>query len=457
MQELRQLKTSDLDPNPRQPRKRFDEEKLKEMAESLKHAGLLQPIIVRKNGARYQIIAGERRWRAAKLAGLTDVPVLVRDTADKKVLLESFIENIHREDLTSIEREDAVFELWESGQYASQRDLARTLGYRAETLTDIIEAKKFRNRVSALPDSITTTQIAQTQGLDDSTRVKVLEKVENGELKQVSSQVELRDAVQVLKKAPEPLRKAFEKGEVNLDRAKEAVNFYEQIKRDGNRVDERKVAQYVEELKKEEVDEARRDQERRDLLREVLTGQTVINSVAPESPRFWGEELETDPAPIQVANWWKWNLARAGSKFDFFTTHYSQKDIPTFIQVLKTAGVKTLVDVRHNPVSQFRPEFSKENLMNALKSNGIHYVHIPQLGVPREQRDKLAGGSDWKAFFNWYDSNIITKLKDIMNVPSLKQASKPYAFLCVEIDPMKCHRHRIAVAFEKKGLKGYDL
>jgi ParB family transcriptional regulator, chromosome partitioning protein len=171
------------------------------MTESLKHTGLLQPIIVRRNGTRYQIIAGERRWQAAKLAGLSEVPVIVRDTADKKLLLESFIENIQREDLTSVEREDAIYELWQSGQYTSQRDLARALGYRTETIEDIIEAKEFRNRVPKLPDSITTTQIAQTQGLDDNARLSVLDKIEKGELKQVSSQVELREAVQILKKA----------------------------------------------------------------------------------------------------------------------------------------------------------------------------------------------------------------------------------------------------------------
>jgi uncharacterized protein (DUF488 family) len=101
---------------------------------------------------------------------------------------------------------------------------------------------------------------------------------------------------------------------------------------------------------------------------------------------------------------------------------------------LHAAGVRTLVDVRYNPVSQFKPEFSKENLANALRSGGIRYAHVPELGVPREQRDKLASTGDWGKFFNWYDSNIISRLTEILNAPSLRQASKPFAFMCVETD-----------------------
>jgi len=92
-----------IKPNSKQPRKIFDEEKLSSLAESIKEHGIIQPIVVKSVNNGYMIIAGERRWRAAKLAGLKEVPVIVMDLTDKQVLEISLIENIQREDLNPIE------------------------------------------------------------------------------------------------------------------------------------------------------------------------------------------------------------------------------------------------------------------------------------------------------------------------------------------------------------------
>jgi len=92
-----------------------------------------------------------------------------------------------------------------------------------------------------------------------------------------------------------------------------------------------------------------------------------------------------------------------------------------------------------------------------LRAKGINYVHYPQLGVPREQREQLAKTNNWKEFFKWYDENVIPKLDGILNGGKLKELDKPYAFMRVEKDPNKCHRHRIALALEKEGLKSIDL
>jgi ParB family chromosome partitioning protein len=92
-----------IDPNPAQPRRVFQSERLAELAQSIRVSGIIQPLVVRKAGDRYQLVAGERRWRAAKLAGMGQVPVVVREIPDDHLLEITLIENIQREDLNPIE------------------------------------------------------------------------------------------------------------------------------------------------------------------------------------------------------------------------------------------------------------------------------------------------------------------------------------------------------------------
>ena len=101
------VKLSKVEPNREQPRKNFDEDSLQALAESLKQFGMLQPILVQNRGDYYEIIAGERRWRAAKIAGLKEVPVIVRELTDQEIVEISLIENIQREDLNPIEEAQA--------------------------------------------------------------------------------------------------------------------------------------------------------------------------------------------------------------------------------------------------------------------------------------------------------------------------------------------------------------
>ena len=95
--------SASIDPNPLQPRRAFDNEKLAELAQSIRANGIIQPLIVRKHGERFQLVAGERRLRASKLAGLTEVPVVVQEISDDHLLEITLIENIQREDLNPIE------------------------------------------------------------------------------------------------------------------------------------------------------------------------------------------------------------------------------------------------------------------------------------------------------------------------------------------------------------------
>jgi ParB family chromosome partitioning protein len=96
-----------IDPNPSQPRAAFADESLNGLAESVKAHGVVQPVLVRRRGARYELVAGERRWRAAKIAGLTKIPVLVKDVADADLLEVALVENVLREDLNPIEEAQA--------------------------------------------------------------------------------------------------------------------------------------------------------------------------------------------------------------------------------------------------------------------------------------------------------------------------------------------------------------
>ena len=104
---VRMLPIADIRPHPDQPRRHFDEEKLEELAQSIAERGLLQPIVVRKIGTGYQIVAGERRWRAAQRARLHEIPALIRDLSDTETLEIAIIENIQRADLNAIEEAEA--------------------------------------------------------------------------------------------------------------------------------------------------------------------------------------------------------------------------------------------------------------------------------------------------------------------------------------------------------------
>ena len=117
-----------VSPNPRQPRGRFDEEALSSLARSIREVGVLQPIIVRRREQGYELVAGERRLRAARMAGLATVPAVVRDTDESESLREALIENLHREDLGPLELASGFQDLLED-LGVSQETLAERLGY----------------------------------------------------------------------------------------------------------------------------------------------------------------------------------------------------------------------------------------------------------------------------------------------------------------------------------------
>ena len=123
------VKITMVEPNREQPRKNFDEDSLLELAESIKQFGLLQPILVQDRKTYYEIVAGERRWRAAKMAGLKEVPVIIRDLTEQEIVEISLIENIQRENLNPIEEAMAYKRLLTEFNLKQDEVAERVYGY----------------------------------------------------------------------------------------------------------------------------------------------------------------------------------------------------------------------------------------------------------------------------------------------------------------------------------------
>lgn len=142
----RRVPIGEIRPNPRQPRRFFDEERIAELAESIRHQGILQPLVVRKAEHGYELIIGERRFRAAQHAGLDRVPVIVKDVSDAESLAMALVENIQREELTPIEEALAYRQLMEEF-HLTQEEVANRVGKSRPVVTNLL-------RVLNLPDEI---------------------------------------------------------------------------------------------------------------------------------------------------------------------------------------------------------------------------------------------------------------------------------------------------------------
>lgn len=146
---LKNLKITEVEPNREQPRKNFNQEALEELAESIKEYGLIQPIIVTKKDGYYSIIAGERRWRASKLAGLTEIPVIVREDDERKNTEISLIENMQREDLNPFEKAVGIKNLMLTYGY-TQEEVAQKLGKSRSAIANTVRTLNLEPRVLEL-------------------------------------------------------------------------------------------------------------------------------------------------------------------------------------------------------------------------------------------------------------------------------------------------------------------
>jgi len=448
--EVRMLRLDQIRPNPFQPRESFPKEEIQQLANSVKKVGLLQPITVRKKGETYQIISGERRWRACQFAGLKVVPAIIKDVSDSQLMIESMVENVQRADLEPIEKARGIAEIYRLERFDTSKvalqlsmikdvvngrverelseeekkiqDIADTIGlsydYQYKLLRQLRLSQEEQKRVTQLKlgyDKISSISTIE----DEEDREKLIE------LAPTMERHKVRKASKVIKKAPKPVKEAVLKGEIEPEIAEEILKVEEpQIQKKA--LDIAKKGIYAPEGLKTRIEQLTR-------------------------PRI---ELPAEPFEVQVFNKTMWNLERIG-EFDFYTIGYEKKTIEQFLELLEKAGVHTLVDVRAVPRSMYRQEFNKNNLAKLLESRGFKYKHFPKLGVPSDVRRKLAETGDFGRFNKWYDENVLTS--GMIESEDFESLDYPIAIMCTEFDPTKCHRHRIALALEKRGLRGIDL
>jgi len=177
--EIKMIKLTDLRPNPYQPRKVFDQEALNELASSIKEHGVFQPIIVKKSIKGYEIIAGERRVKASEIAGLTEIPAIVRDFNDTQMMEIALLENLQRENLTAIEEANAYKKLQDT-LVLTQDELAKRLGKSRSHITNMLGLLSLPEYIQ---DDVNTKKISMAHA-------RVLSKLDN-----ISQQTELEKKV----------------------------------------------------------------------------------------------------------------------------------------------------------------------------------------------------------------------------------------------------------------------
>jgi len=174
--EIKMIDLNQIHSNPLQPRQNFDREKLQELVNSIKESDLLQPIVVKKDGNSYEIIAGERRYKAFQILKRKKIPAIVWDVEDNIDSLEkSFIENWMRADLTDNEKRHAIKLLMDSGRYSSIADFSKKTGISLQSVREYVDELEFRTRVYEIPEDISHTRIRATRGLSDDVRKKAIE------------------------------------------------------------------------------------------------------------------------------------------------------------------------------------------------------------------------------------------------------------------------------------------
>ncbi|MCL0093243.1 ParB/RepB/Spo0J family partition protein [Dehalococcoidia bacterium] len=209
--EVKSIPIDKIRPSPFQPRETFEKEKVAELTDSIKGGDLVQPILVRKKGDTYEIIAGERRWRAYQFAGLTEIPAIERDADDVETRELSFIENWHRLALEPIETEKFIAGLFEdgtkAGRYKSVKDMSKKTGIPRQTLEEIILAFYEKKELGATRGTLTYADMRETRLLKDKPELRrqVLKLREQGKL----AQDKLREFSKVLTEVSEPVRSAL--------------------------------------------------------------------------------------------------------------------------------------------------------------------------------------------------------------------------------------------------------
>lgn len=217
------LPISLLHPSKFQPRKYFDEESLKELASSIEKNGIIQPIVVRKDSSDegYEIIAGERRWRASKIANLNSAPVIIKDLSDKECLEISIIENVQRQDINPIEEGEAYRKLISEFSYTHE-ELASTLGKSRSYITNM-------TRMLSLPDVVKTMVNEKKLSMGHARALINVENAESLARKIVSQGLSVRQTEKLIKDLQQSNDQKECKYTKNQDMVALESNIYSQL------------------------------------------------------------------------------------------------------------------------------------------------------------------------------------------------------------------------------------
>lgn len=202
------LRITEVEPNREQPRKKFDEDSLLELADSIRQFGVLQPLLVQKREGYYEIIAGERRWRAAKLAGLKEIPVIVKEFSEQQIVEIALIENIQREDLNPIE-EALAYKRLLTEFHLKQDELAERVSKSRTAVTNAVRLLKLDERVQQMiiDDMITTGHARAILSIEDKElQYKMAQKI-------FDERLSVREVERLMKKLDEAEQKETEKKE----------------------------------------------------------------------------------------------------------------------------------------------------------------------------------------------------------------------------------------------------
>ena len=468
-----------------------------ELTDSIREQGILEPLVVRPTqDGNYEVIIGSRRLASAKELGLQFVPVVVQHTSDANAIVRSLVENLQRGELSLEDRVEAYKRLQDidSNRFGTTQDLARALGKNRASITRDFEAYqaliRLRPRgIQVLHNAPPASQQRRSGEAITESHATLLEQTMTAVRGRLPED-KVEDTYTAVAQAIAPLEQG---------RARRLLDYFKMYP-------ERPVAE-IESMALATVE--------RSVLLPAETARQLEQMAGSEGTSNWGEaitrlieqtpastqeaivavipteisqgplsdnmssdseenqkdnlqpstrdhvyrplRLPESPEAVQRHNREIWNVKHLPVEADFYTIGYAGRNIEQFVNLLQAVGISALIDIRQTPVSMYKPDFSKQNLRNSLIRSSIEYIHKPEWGVPHEVRSLAVGQDTREALWEWYDSNVVPTINEdeVAGFPRL--AKMPFAFMCVEIDPTACHRHRLFLALEETGLKGFDL
>ena len=504
-----EIPINQIKPSPYQLRLSFKTEDLKQ---EIQRDGLLSPLIVRKKDGFYEIIDGQRRFETLKELGWKKVPVEIQQVDDKKARLMVYKLNSIRESYSVEEKARYFKKLYDEGMTFYQ--IGKELNVDDSWVLAHINVFKFPEDIQSAVWSgeLSISHVQRLEpvigaNMEEATKVakEVLfrrisvsqteelvkdrkEAVEKARVEAAKRAIGVMTPIAEVKlETPEDFEKAatalkkeaMKKREQTLTpEDKTRIEVDRRYKEEERRKRAEKTQQILEEKVRTKVEQEVRTKATEELLRqpdfvrqlvkrpEVRQALEETRKVETPPQKLTGYLTLEEPLPVQYQHQREWNLKhlvgrelnKKELKFDFVTIGYSQKTLQDLVSLLRLAKVTLLIDVRRNPQSMYKPEFNKDKLEKELPGIGVEYIHMPQLGIPREARDEVYEGSVTpKELLEQYEKEVLRNREGLQRLLENVKGKGTFALLCTEIDPTMCHRHKIAQALTEKGMVGYDL